>query len=88
MFSVIVFYGDNEFKTMENLPDDVYLIQPSQLLQTIQDITFNNPNANYTNKNEIASVLKLAHANGNDPSVRRAHTEFVKTYKEKNRIPH
>jgi len=88
MFSVIVFYGDNEFKTMENLPDDIYLIQPSQLLQTIQDITFNNPNANYTNKNEIASVLKLAHANGNDPFIVNTHLEFVKTYKEKNRIPH
>ena len=88
MFSVIVFYGDNEFKTMENLPDDVYLIQPSQLLQTIQDITFNNPNANYTNKNEIASVLKLAHVNGNDPFIVNTHLEFVRTYKEKNRIPH
>lgn len=88
MFSVIVFYGDNEFKTMENLPDDIYLIQPSQLLQTIQDITFNNPNANYTNKNEIASVLKLAHVNGNDPFIVNTHLEFVKTYKEKNRIPH
>ncbi len=88
MFSVIIFYRDNEFKAMKNLPDEVYLIQPSQLIKTIEDITVNNPNANYTNKKEIASVLKLAHTKGKDPIIVNTHLEFVKTYKDKNRTPH
>lgn len=88
IFSVIVFYGDNDFKSIENLPENIFLIKPSQLLQTIHYITFNNSIANYTDKKEIVSVLKLAHSNGNDPYIVNAHVEFVKTYKEKNGIPH
>lgn len=88
IFSVVVFYGDNEFKAIENLPDNVFLIKPNQLSQTIKNIITTNPKAIYTNKQEIASVLKLAHSNGDDPFIVNAHIEFVKSYKEKNGIPH
>lgn len=88
IFSVVIFYGDNEFKAIENVPDNVFLIKPSQLSQTIKTITTTNPKAMYTNKQEIASVLKLAHSNGDNPSNVNAHIEFVNSYKEKNSIPH
>ena len=88
IFSVVIFYGDNEFKAIENVPDNVFLIKPSQLSQTIENITTTNPKAMYTNKQEIASVLKLAHSNGDNPSIVNTHIEFVNSYKEKNSIPH
>lgn len=88
IFSVVIFYGDNEFKAIENVPDNVFLTKPSQLSQTIKTITTTNPKAMYTNKQEIATVLKLAHSNGDNPSIVNAHIEFVNSYKEKNSIPH
>lgn len=88
IFSVVIFYGDNEFKAIENLPDNVFLIKPNQLSQTIKTITNTHPKAMYTNKQEIASVLKLAHSNGNNPSIVNAHIKFVNSYKEKNSIPY
>jgi hypothetical protein len=82
MFSVILFYGDCEFKKLNSIPENVYIIRPNELNRTIDLITSQNPPANYSNKREIATVLREAATNGGSEEVQQGHVNYVKAIKD------
>lgn len=83
MFSVVIFYGDCEFKKLNQIPNEVYVIQPFELQRTIDFITSNHPSANYTNKREIISVLNQAKSNGDNKDLKNEHVAYVNSVKDR-----
>ncbi len=83
MFSVVIFYGDCEFKKLNQIPNEVYIIQPFELQRTLDSITANHPTANYTNKREIISVLNQAKSNGDNKDLKNEHVAYVNSVKDR-----
>jgi len=83
MFSVVIFYGDCEFKKLNQIPNEVYIIQPFELQRTLDSITANHPPANYTNKREIISVLNQAKSNGDNKDLKNEHVAYVNSVKDR-----
>lgn len=82
IFSVVLFYGDSELKKINNIPNDVFVIKPYELKNTITGIITNHPRANYTNKREIVEILRQSTFNGGNYEVQQSHIEYVETVKE------
>jgi len=76
-YSVIVFYGDCEFKTMIELPDNTFICKHYSVLSLIDDIVSNNNPAPYGNKKEIIKLLSDAVKNGEDSKVKDQHIRNV-----------
>ena len=82
MFSVVLFYGDCEFKKIHQIPQGVFVIKPHEINRTIDYISYNNPLTNYTNKREIVQILKQSTIHGGDDKIQQAHIEYVEQVKE------
>jgi len=81
IFSVVIFYGDCEFKKLHSIPNNVFVIKPYEIKRTIDFITTNYPKANYTNKREIVDILRQSTINGADYEVQQSHIEYVEEVK-------
>ena len=81
IFSVVLFYGDCEFKKLHGIPNNVFVIKPYEIRRTIDFITTNYPKANYTNKREIVDILRQSTINGADYEVQQSHIEYVEEVK-------
>lgn len=68
IYSVIIFDGSSTLKKVAIEENNVYLIYPRELKQTIESVML-LPNANYGNKREIMDVFTQAVRNGNDPNI-------------------
>ena len=79
----MIFYGDCEFKKLNQIPNEVYIIQPFELQRTLDSITANHPPANYTNKREIISVLNQAKSNGDNKDLKNEHVAYVNSVKDR-----
>lgn len=68
IYSVIVFFGNCEFKNITCSADDTFIIYPSSVRQVVSEI-LRQPDADFGNKYEIMGVFTKAVNNGNDPMV-------------------
>lgn len=68
IYSVIVFFGNSEFKDITCYADNTFIIYPHSIKEVVQDI-LSQPNASYGNKYEIMDVFTKAVRNGNDPMI-------------------
>ncbi len=68
IYSVIVFFGNSEFKDVTCNADNTFLIYPRSIRQVVSTILM-QPDANFGNKYEIMNLFTEAVQNGNDPMI-------------------
>lgn len=68
IYSVIVFFGNSEFKDVTCNADNTFLIYPRSIRQVVSAILM-QPDANFGNKYEIMNLFTEAVQNGNDPMI-------------------
>jgi hypothetical protein len=76
-FSVIVFFGKCSFRTLSNIPNEVFFIRSGQIQDTIRSILELNPQTEYKNKAEVYQLLKNAVLNGENEFIRSKHIDNV-----------
>lgn len=81
-YSIIVFFGNCQFKDISNVPEDVSLIKSWEIKNTIDGIINENQPAKYLNKTEIVNLFKIAVKNGEDENLREKHFSNVQLVKE------
>ena len=86
VFSIIVFFGDCEFKNLIDLPSRTFLTKSNKVIKIFNAILENNQPAKYENKWEIANLLKQAVKNGENSIIREKHIENIEKLKSRNRI--
>ena len=77
-YSVVVFYGNCEFRNVSEIPDDVIIIRPYEILPLINRMMANKPLANYTNEENLFKLLHESVANGSNPQIRHQHIEYIR----------
>lgn len=73
MFSLVVFAGDCELKDVNFIPHDCYLSTFYRSVYAINDIIESHPSAHYTDKWEVANLLKAAVDRGGDENLQEQH---------------
>lgn len=68
IFSVIVFFGNSEFKNVTCNADNTFMIYPHSIRQVVADILL-QPDANYGNKYEIMELFTTAVQNGDNSMI-------------------
>lgn len=86
IFSMIVFFGDCEFKNLIDLPSRTFLTKSNKVMNRFNEILENNQPAKYENKWEIANLLKQAVKNGENSMIREKHIENIEKLKTRNRF--
>jgi hypothetical protein len=86
VFSMIVFFGDCEFKNLIDLPSRTFLTKSNKVMNRFNEILESNQPAKYENKWEIANLLKQAVKNGENSIIREKHIENIQKLKTRNRF--
>lgn len=68
IYSVIVFFGNSEFKNITCNADNTFIIYSHSIRQVVSEI-LRQPDANFGNKYEIMNLFTKAVQNGNDPMI-------------------
>lgn len=77
-YSLIVFYGNYDFKTNITLPSNTFLVQPSESINVINEILDNNEPITYASKKEIVTLLTTAVLNGDNKEIKEKHIQNIK----------
>lgn len=84
-FSVIVFSGDCELKSINFVPQNTFVVKPNRVLDVINTIYGNNTKrVIYTEK--TLQILKQAVSYGANPEIRKRHIENIHDMLGKDRI--
>ena len=86
IYSVVVFYGDCEFKDISFIPEGTFLIKARRVREIMKMILSGHEPANYTNKREVVDVLKEAVTNGESKEVQAQHAENIKDMLGRDRV--
>jgi hypothetical protein len=86
VFSMIVFFGNCEFKNLIDLPSLNILTKSNKVLIRFNEILENNQPVKYENKWEIVSLLKQAVKNGENSIILEKHIENIQNLKTRNRF--
>jgi hypothetical protein len=86
VFSMIVFFGNCEFKNLIDLPSRTFLTKSNKVMNKFNEILENNQPVKYKNKWEIANLLKQAVKNGENSIIREKHIENIQKLKTRNRF--
>ena len=82
-FSVIVFFGNCEFRDMRLIPDDVFIIKSRQIDSVLEKILLENPQAQYDDKREVVSLLNTAVQNGDNRQICENHIRNIQAMSNK-----
>ncbi len=85
-FSMIVFFGDCEFKNLIDLPSRTFLTKSDKVINIFNEILESNQIAKYDNKWEIANLLKQAVNNGESSIIIEKHTDNIQKLKARNSL--
>ena len=86
IYSVVVFYGDCEFKDISFIPEGTFLIKARRIKKVMKMILREHEPANYTDKREVVNVLKEAVTNGESKEAQAQHAENIKDMLGKGRV--
>jgi hypothetical protein len=78
-FSVVVFFGNCEFKDISAVPEDVFLIKSWEVTGVIEKILNGYKSATYLNKYRVIELLSQAVKNGDDDIIREKHFNNIET---------
>ncbi|RZK01674.1 MAG: NERD domain-containing protein [Flavobacterium sp.] len=87
LFSVIIFYGDCEFRDVSFIPKDTFLVKSPRAIQVVKKIIQENDPVNYGN-GEFLNILSSAVSNGNNKDVSTNHIQNIKDMLGEDRIFH
>ena len=73
MYSLVVFAGDCELKDVTFIPRDSYLAMFYRAIEAVYDIVESHPPVNYTDRWEVANLLKAAVDLGSNKYVQEQH---------------
>lgn len=73
LFSIVVFYGNSQFRDVVNNEPDTYLIYPSDVMRIVNGILASKHPAPYGNKREVVNILRQGVLNGSDEDIRSKH---------------
>lgn len=73
MYSLVVFAGDCELKDVNFIPHDCYLSTFYWSIKAVYDIIENHPSARYTDRWEVANLLKAAVERGGNTFLQEQH---------------
>ena len=85
-YSIVLFYGDCEFKDVSFIPSGTFLAKSERLKKVMKNITKKNDHVRYSNLDETLKILSEAVANGESKENRMRHIENVKDMLGKDRI--
>ncbi len=86
VFSMIVFFGNCEFKNLIDLPSRTILTKSNKVIIRFNEILEYNQPVKYENKWEIVSLLKQAVKNGENSIILEKHIENIQNLKTRNRF--
>ena len=85
-YSIVVFYGDCEFKDISFVPNGTFIVKPTRVLEVMKIIMDTNEPTHYRDKLEVIRVLKVAVQNGENMEIQNQHIENIKDMLGKHRI--
>lgn len=85
-YSIVVFYGNCEFKDIDFIPDETFLVKSRRVLDVINKIIQENEPAKYTNKIEVVKTLSEAVKNGENHEITNRHIKTINDMLGKHRI--
>ncbi len=77
---MVVYYGDCEIKTNLSLPENTFVIYPSEISTLVQEICSSNMKAKYPDKQFIISMLNEAVRNGEDEMIIKQHQRNIEEF--------
>jgi len=77
-FSVIVFYGDCDLRSIDYVPKDTYVVKAGRILEVIRIILQEHSPYVYRNETEVVQFLKDSVENGGKLENQVRHIEDVK----------
>lgn len=87
-YSVVVFFGDCEFRDVSFIPKDTYLLKSPRAIQVVKKIIKDNELANYKSKRDLVTILSSAVANGENKKISERHINDIKEMLGEDRIFH
>jgi hypothetical protein len=85
-YSIIVFYGNCQFRDVSNIPEDTYLIKSHEIKHVIKGILESKKTTTYKDKWEIANLLNRAVGNGDNNDIVKKHSTNINELKKKYNI--
>jgi hypothetical protein len=86
VFSMIVFFGNCEFKNLIDMPSQTFLTKSNNVMSRFNEILETNQQVQYESKWEIANFLKQAAKNGENSIIREKHLENIQKLKTRTRF--
>lgn len=77
-YSMIVFFGNCNFRNLDYVPNNTFLVKSSRAIKVVNEILEQNETAKYTNKREIVNLLYSASLNGENKDIRETHIKNIK----------
>ncbi|PIF60049.1 nuclease-like protein [Flavobacterium sp. 2] len=87
-FSVVVFFGDCEFRDVSLIPNNTFLTKSPRVIDVVKKIIKENEPANYKSKRDVVYVLSEAVENGNNKEISERHIKNIKDMLGEDRIFH
>ncbi|WP_051220753.1 nuclease-related domain-containing protein [Flavobacterium filum] len=85
-YSIVVFYGDCEFKEINYVPDGTFIVKSERIGKVIQNIFNQNDPIQYHNEKYIFDILNEAALNGDNKQIKIKHIENINVMLGRNRI--
>ena len=85
-YSLVVFFGNCEFRDLRLIPEDVFLIKPREVAGVVEKILIDNPQAKYVDKWEVVNLLKASVENGKDSHICEEHVRNIDDMRRKERF--
>ena len=70
IYSIIVFYGTSELRSINNIPQNCWVVYPNQVAKLVKYIMTNANPVEFTDKWEIMRILRNAVNNGENEEIR------------------
>ena len=77
IFSLVVFAGNCRLKDVSFIPPDCYLARFNRTIEAISDIIQSHPPVQYTDKWEVANLLKAAVECGGNAYLQEQHVNDI-----------
>lgn len=87
-FSVVVFFGDCEFRDVSFIPNNTFLTKSPRAIDVVKKIIRENEPANYKSKRDVVNILAAAVENGNNQEISEKHIKNIKDMLGEDRIFH
>lgn len=86
IFSIIVFFGDCEFKNNIEIPDQTFFSKSDNVINKFNEILQNHKLVKYRNKWDVVYFFNEAVKNGENYLIRKQHTENIQKILKRNTI--